>query len=237
MDRITLLLDRVMYPHYGDDWDDVLFRDCVLRYLSRDKKVLDLGSGAGIVSQMNFKGMTGLVCGVDPDKRVLNNAYLDEAKIGSAESIPYKDRMFDVVICNNVFEHLDNPAAVFGEVHRVLRIGGFFLMKTPNRFHYVPTLSRLTPHRFHKFYNRLRGIREIDTFPTVYRANSCKAITRCARQAGFAIEKIELIEGRPEYLRINCLMYLFGILYERIVNTSDIFRNLRVLLIASLRKT
>jgi len=34
---------------------------------------LDLGAGAGIVSQMNFKGIASRVCGIDPDERVLSN--------------------------------------------------------------------------------------------------------------------------------------------------------------------
>lgn len=198
--------------------------------------MLDVGSGAGILEQMNFKGLAGYVCGIDLDSRVLDNPYLDEAKIGSAENIPYEDRSFDMVICNNVLEHLGNPADVLKEVNRVLKKGGLFLAKTSNKFHYVSIFSRLTPQWFHEFFNNLRGRRKEDTFSAFYRINSRRDITRYAEETGFAIEDIRLLEGRPEYMRIHWLPYLFGILYERIVNSVGILSNFRVVLIASIRK-
>ncbi|MEI2780661.1 MAG: hypothetical protein V9H25_05130 [Candidatus Competibacter sp.] len=45
--------------------------------------------------------------------------------------------------------------SVFREVARVLKRGGVFLFKTPNKTHYMPTIARLTPHRFHQFVNRI----------------------------------------------------------------------------------
>ncbi len=236
MSRLIKILDKYFYPEFQDNWDNKLFRDRVIEYINSNSKVLDLGAGAGIIEQCNFKGLASVVYGIDLDNRVLKNPYLDEAKLGSAESIPYDDQSFDIVICNNVLEHLSNPAVVFKEVHRVLRRDGFLIAKTPNKFHYVSILARLTPHWFHKFYNRLRGRQEEDTFPTFYRINSYKEIVYYVQKTGFKIEKIELIEGRPEYLRINCFTYLFGILYEKIVNSSEVFCNFRVLLVASLRK-
>ena len=104
--------------------------------------MLDLGAGAGIVPEMNFKGHARRVCGVDPDPRVADNPHLDEGREGVGESIPYPDASFDVVVSDNVFEHLDNPLAVFREVHRVLRPGGLLLAKTPNRWHYVAIGAR-----------------------------------------------------------------------------------------------
>jgi hypothetical protein len=44
------------------------------------------------------------------------------------------------------------------------------------------------------------------------------------------------IEGRPEYLRLTFLTYIFGLFYERIVNASDRLARWRILLIAELRK-
>jgi len=56
----------------------------------------------------------------------------------------------------------------FRDIARVLKPGGVFLFKTPNKTHSMPTLARLTPHRFHPFVNRLRGRVEADAFPTRY---------------------------------------------------------------------
>ncbi len=76
----------------------------------------------------------------------------------------------------------------------------------------------------------------VDTFPTFYRANTSSTVARLARQAGLLIERIELVEGRPEYLRIAWPAYLVGAAYERLVNATDLLSAFRILLIVQLRK-
>jgi SAM-dependent methyltransferase len=166
----------------------------------------------------------------------MDNPFLDEARISSAERIPYPDDTFDVVFADNVLEHLTDPLKVFSEVHRVLRPGGRFLAKTPNRRHYVALIARMTPHRFHGCYNKLRGRSQVDTFPTLYRANSQRTIQTLAAAAGLDVERLTLLEGRPEYLRISPITYFFGYLYERVVNSTEVLAGLRVLLLLELRK-
>lgn len=229
-------LDKRWYANVQDNWDDQLLRDWVLARLTPQSSALDLGAGAGIVTQMNFRDQAARVCGVDLDPRVADNPYLHEAKLASGEGIPYGDAEFDLVFSDNVLEHLEEPAKVFAEVARVLKPGGYFLAKTPNRWHYMPMIARLTPHAFHRFYNRLRGRASVDTFPTRYRANSIGQIRRLAAATGFEITRIELIESRPEYLRMNPVTYWIGRVYERFVNSSSRFESLRILLVVELRK-
>jgi SAM-dependent methyltransferase len=50
--------------------------------------------------------------------------------VGSAESLPYPDASFDLVLCTQVLEHLDDPLAAIREMHRVLRPGGVALLST-----------------------------------------------------------------------------------------------------------
>jgi ubiquinone/menaquinone biosynthesis C-methylase UbiE len=236
MSRLTRTLDQLLYPGVDGHWDDQLFRERILRHIKPDSVVLDVGAGAGIVAEMNLRGMVKRVCGVDPDPRVAQNPYLDDAKLGTGEAIPYPDATFDVVFADNVLEHLPDPVAVLREVHRVLKPGGAFLAKTPNSWHYMPLIARLTPHSFHRFVNRIRGRAEVDTFPTQYRANSKSVVTRLASQTGFDPVSIERIEGRPEYLRISAPTYLIGWLYEKLVNASSLFERFRILLVICLRK-
>jgi SAM-dependent methyltransferase len=176
------------------------------------------------------------VYGIDPDQRVLQNPMLNTAKVARAEWIPFEDRVFDVVFADNVLEHLESPEVVFREVCRVLRPGGLFLFKTPNRWHYMPTIARLTPHAFHGFYNRLRGRETVDTFPTYYRANSRSRIGALARRAGMVVRSVEFVEGRPEYLRISPATYLLGYLYERVVNSLPSLAGLRVVILGNLAR-
>jgi SAM-dependent methyltransferase len=237
MGRITRWMDERFYRSYQDNWDDWLFRERVLAELRPDSVVLDLGAGAGIVPQMNMRGIAGRVCGVDLDPRVIENPYLDDARVADAGRIPYDDATFDLIFSDNVFEHLEDPAAVLRECGRVLKPGGLVMFKTPNKYHYMPTIARLTPHRFHAFVNRLRGRATIDTFPTRYRANDVRTVRRLAGANGFRVEAIELVEGRPEYLRINPITYAAGIIYERLVNGLGVLKGFRILLVAKLRKS
>ncbi|MGD8329024.1 MAG: class I SAM-dependent methyltransferase [Acidobacteriota bacterium] len=229
-------MDAVLYPGVSENWDDEAFRGVVLWRLHRNDSLLDLGAGAGDLAQTNFRGSVGRTVGVDLDPRVLDNPHLDEAKVGSATSIPYPDGEFDVVIADNVLEHLDEPARAFAEVSRVLRPGGWFLCKTPNAWHYVALASRCTPHGFHQRYNARRGRDRRQTFPTHYRANSARRIRKLAAGAGMAVRAITHLEGRPEYLRVHPVTYAFGCAYERIVARFRSLRWLRVTLIGELQK-
>ena len=229
-------IDARFYPEFGDNWDDTAFRKQILRYLKPEHSVLDLGAGAGIVPQMNFRGLARQVAGLDPDPRVADNPYLDSAMVGYAERLPYDSGSFDLVFADNVLEHLPDPLTMLNEVKRVLRPGGHFLAKTPNRRHYVPTLARSTPHWFHRFVNRLRGRDEEDTFPTLYRANSAAHLGSLATHAGLPLVELRAIEGRPEYLRCLWPLYLMGIIYERVVNRWEALAGWRVVLIAVFQK-
>lgn len=234
--RVVRWMDRRFYSGYEYNWDDALFRVEIMKYLRKEGTILDVGAGAGIVPQMNFRGLVKRVCGVDPDPRVVANAHLDEGRVALAESIPFADASFDLAFSDNVLEHLSDPAAGFREIARVLKPGGVFLAKTPNKWHYMPLIARLTPHRFHQYINKKRGRESIDTFPTLYRANTSREIAEYAHEAGIHVCAILLKEGRPEYLRLNPLTYLFGWIYEYIVNHIPGLSRFRILLIAILRK-
>lgn len=236
MTSIVSKLDQGLYPAFSNNWDDQLFREKIVAHLRPDSVVLDLGAGAGIVPHMNFRGSVAQMCGVDLDPRVVDNPMLDDGRVADAGGIPYENNRFDLVFSDNVLEHLDEPLLVFREVTRVLKPGGVFLFKTPNKWHYMPTIARMTPHGFHQYVNRLRGRAEVDTFPTRYRANSRGDVERLGAEAGLSVEHVELIEGRPEYLRMTWPTYLVGALYERLVNASELFAPLRILLVGTLRK-
>lgn len=229
-------LDGYFYPEYEDNWDDALFRKQILKSVRSDQRMLDLGAGAGIVSAMNFRGRVKWVCGIDLDPRVLSNPHLDEAAVASITDLPYSDDSFDLVISDNVMEHIEEPELVFKEIYRVLKPGGMFLFKTPNRLHYMPIIARLTPYRFHQWVNRKRGREAEDTFVTHYKCNSEKQVKALTRMSRLKIKNLLLVEGRPEYLRINVFLYLLGVIYERIVNMGPCLRNHRILLMAEIIK-
>ena len=48
------------------------------------------------------------------------------------EAFPFPDQAFDIVIANQIFEHLKQIYRPIGEVHRILKPGGLFLFSVPN---------------------------------------------------------------------------------------------------------
>lgn len=229
-------LDGRLYPAHADHWDDEIFRERIRCHLGSTTRVLDVGAGAGFVRQMNFRGLAARVVGVDPDECVRRNPHLDESHVASGEHLPFADEEFDVAFADNVLEHLEEPDRVFAEVFRVLRPGGTFLVKTPNRWHYMPLVASVTPLWFHRRVNQLRGRAPEHTFPTRYRVNTRPALERVARRSGFDVRRIDRVEGRPEYLRIAAPLYVLGWLYERAVNRTAWLEPFRILLIGELRK-
>lgn len=76
MTSLVEKLDRALYPDYARNGDDPLFRERILQRLTPTAVILDLGAGAGIVQQMDFRGQAARICGVDLDPHTVNNANL-----------------------------------------------------------------------------------------------------------------------------------------------------------------
>jgi SAM-dependent methyltransferase len=216
---IRAKLDHWLYPNDTDRWDIVRFREEALKLIRPAMTVLDLGAGRGALPELNFKGHGATIWGADIDPVVTTNPNLDRAFVTSVKALDgVPDHSVDLVLSCSVLEHVAEPEALLAELHRVLKPGGMFFAKTPNKFHYMPLIATLTPIWFHKLYNRWRGREEIDTFPTLYRFNSRGDTHRLAARTGFTVDRVWTVESRPEYLRLTPPTYIAGWIYERAVN-------------------
>jgi len=61
--------------------------------------------------------------------------------VGPVEAIPAEDASFDLVLCIQVLEHVDDPAQAIRELHRVTRPGGRVLLSTHGAMVYHPNPS------------------------------------------------------------------------------------------------
>jgi ubiquinone/menaquinone biosynthesis C-methylase UbiE len=105
-------------------------------------QVVDLGSGTGtmtrqlaalVASADSMNGAMGWVTGVEPNLQlralaesraesigVANFSFVD----GLAGALPFEDSSVDLVWCERVLQHLDDPQAAINDIARVLRPGG-----------------------------------------------------------------------------------------------------------------
>jgi 2-polyprenyl-6-hydroxyphenyl methylase/3-demethylubiquinone-9 3-methyltransferase len=102
--------------------------------------VLDVGCGGGFSCE--FVAARGaIVSGLDQSQKCITAAQIHAQKsgfeidyrCGVAESMPYADHTFDVVISVDVLEHVESVPDVLAEVHRILKPNGIFFFDTINR--------------------------------------------------------------------------------------------------------
>ncbi len=66
------------------------------------------------------------------DRRFAETPNVRAERADITQRLPLADASVDLVYCSEVVEHIPDPGALFGEVHRVLKPGAFFLMTTKN---------------------------------------------------------------------------------------------------------
>jgi SAM-dependent methyltransferase len=101
--------------------------------------VLDIGCGAGFDALLAARmvGPSGRVAGIDVTPAMIDKAREHAAalgmshaefRVGEAESLPFPDDAFHVVISNGVLNLTLDKARALAEAHRVLKPGGRLLL-------------------------------------------------------------------------------------------------------------
>ena len=125
--------------------------DLVRQYIPlEDRRVLDVGCGVGTYVR-RLRELSGEVAGIDIS--------LDRLKTGAAsapnllaavgEHLPFAPSVFDIILLNEVIEHVEDDRRTLEECLRVLRPGGHIVIFAPNR---------LYPFETHGIYLRGRYV-------------------------------------------------------------------------------
>lgn len=105
--------------------------------LQPGKRVIDLGSGAGVDAFVARRavGDEGFVLGVDMTEQMVEKARKNADalgydnvtfRLGDIEDLPVEDGAFDLALSNCVLNLVPDKRQAFREIHRILRPGGRF---------------------------------------------------------------------------------------------------------------
>ena len=142
-----------------------------------DDAILDIGSGSGeILAQYCKAGFTNLQ-GIDP---FLKKEFIaDNGKLKLLRKSVFDEqepRVFDLVMLNHSFEHMDQPRAVFQRLAELVKPGKILLIRTPvNR----------------SFASKKYGVNWVDMDPPRHLVvHSVKSMQLLAERNGFQMEQI-----------------------------------------------
>ncbi len=210
--------DKLFERYYkGKKFSRGLYCERIKQYVSSTHRVLDAGCGRYLEFSKELPN-SAQVTGVDLEPTLeTHNEQSPYGVRANLERLPFGDNYFDVVISRSVIEHLEQPGAVFREFHRVLKPGGKVILSTPNKYDYVSVAASLTPYRWHRaFVSKAIQVPADDVFPTLYRANTRRALRKHLTAAGLVEKELDAISHYPVYVMFSPVLFRLGVLYERL---------------------
>ena len=128
--NINGYLDYINAP-----WGRLFYRLVWHNLAFKNKKILDFGSGFGVTA--NHLAKCNNVTAVEPNSELLEHSICDnhyEQITGSMDALKKMDNnSFDVILCHNVLEYVENRADLIAEFHRLLKKDGILSIVKHNR--------------------------------------------------------------------------------------------------------
>ena len=143
-----------------------------------EKEVLEIGCGSGIISHEISKIVKRMIA-TDVSNEALYTSLRKDSlpfhfTLSDGSYLPYRNNSFDIVICNEVIEHVSDQEKLVDEIYRVMKSEGLCYIATPNKLWPIephaklPFLSYVPKSLANKYIKRFRGISEYDVKLSTY---------------------------------------------------------------------
>lgn len=124
-------------------------------------RMLDIGCGMNPYRELFVHVDRYVSCDVPPNPHA--------EVLGDGMQLPFESDIFDGVLCNQVLEHVPEPARLIREAARVLKPNGVLLLTTPQTWG-----PHLEPHDYYRYTrNGLRFLAETGGLSVVEIAPTC----------------------------------------------------------------
>ena len=108
----------------------------VLPYIHKNDFVFDIACGTGYGSDLISRNCRKVV-GVDIDPKTIENnkkpytALNLSFEVGDALNLRFENNFFDKIVSIETIEHIQYDIKFINEMHRILKLGGLFIVSTP----------------------------------------------------------------------------------------------------------
>jgi 2-polyprenyl-3-methyl-5-hydroxy-6-metoxy-1,4-benzoquinol methylase len=171
------------------------------------KRVMELGCAEGTFAATVRRRAGAEVWGIEGDSQAAKHAsaVLDHVLVGDADEriSELPDAYFDVIICNDVLEHLVNPCVTLTHLRRKLTPDGVVVASIPN-IRFTPALTQIVFHR--DFPQDDYGIFD----RTHLRFFTRKSIVRLFKTAGFTMQQMKGINVHSGGFTLLLALLSFG---------------------------
>lgn len=198
--------------------------------INTDSLILDFGCGeGGIVYQLRAQGLKAFGVDIVKDYENVQKRCEGEGLVTREENafrlidsgnykIPFDDDTFDVIISDQVFEHVQNYPEALAEINRVLKPGGSSLHIIPSRYrpiegHLFIPLGGIFQGRLYLAFWALSGIRnsfqkgqswkEVAGFNFEYLKHSTTYYTKSKIRKLFAAEFGNIVFVEPAFIKCH----------------------------------
>jgi ubiquinone/menaquinone biosynthesis C-methylase UbiE len=195
----------------------------LLPHLTPGMKILDIGCGPGTITvdlanyvpQGHITGLERVgdvltqARALAKEKGVTNIDFVE----GDANALDYPDGTFDVVVCHQVLQHVQDPVGILKEMKRVAKIGGFVAARESDygSFVWYPDVDGMEDWR--SLYRKV-------AMANGGEPNAGRMLHAWARKAGFLVGDIKSSSSTWCYSTREEIAWWSGLWAERTVTSA-----------------